>query len=144
MKFITRNTDYAIRALGCIAQSKDKFITVSGLSEKLDMPQSFLRKILQRLNKKGILKSYKGKSGGFLLNVDIRDITVLQLVEIFQGEFKLNEHIFKGKICPIIKVCYFKKKLDIIEASVKKQLQSITIKKITIRDNYFRKKEDDK
>ncbi|MFH1063360.1 MAG: Rrf2 family transcriptional regulator [Candidatus Omnitrophota bacterium] len=140
MKLITKHTDYAIRALGCIAKNKDELITVFGLSEKLDMPQSFLRKILQRLNKKGILKSYKGKGGGFLLNVNPRKITVFQLMEIFQGEFKINEHVFKGKVCPVIKICYFKKKLDIIESNLKKQLESITIEKITKQDDYLRKK----
>jgi Rrf2 family transcriptional regulator, iron-sulfur cluster assembly transcription factor len=137
VKLITKYTDYAIRALGCIAQTKDEIVTVSGLSEKLDMPQSFLRKILQQLNKKGILKSYKGKGGGFSLKINPAKITVFQLVEIFQGEFKLNEHVFKGKICPVIKTCYFKKKLDIIESKVRKQLQLITIKKITKQRSYF-------
>ncbi|MBU1086143.1 MAG: Rrf2 family transcriptional regulator [Candidatus Omnitrophica bacterium] len=140
MKLITKNTDYAIRALGCIAKSKDTIITVSGLAESLDMPQSFLRKILQRLNAKGILKSSKGKGGGFALNINPAKISVLQLVEIFQGEFKLSEHVFKGKICPVIKICYFKSRLDMIEKDVKKQLHLITIKKITNQDNLQRKK----
>ncbi len=140
MKLITKNTDYAIRALGCISKNKDNIITVSGLSESLDMPQPFLRKILQSLNKKGILKSSKGKGGGFILNVDPAKISVLQLVEIFQGEFKLNEHVFKGKICPVIKICYFKQRLDVIESSVKKQLKLITIKKITKQNNLNKEK----
>ncbi|MBU1043970.1 MAG: Rrf2 family transcriptional regulator [Candidatus Omnitrophica bacterium] len=140
MKLITKQTDYAIRALGCIAKSKDAIITVCGLAESLDMPQSFLRKILQRLNTKGILKSSKGKGGGFVLNINPAKISVLQLVEIFQGEFKLSEHVFKGKICPVIKTCYFKNRLDKIEKDVKKQLQLITIKKITKQDDLQRKK----
>lgn len=130
MKLITRDTDYAIRALQCIALNKEKNMTVCGLSKCLDMPHSFLRKILQILNKKGILKSCKGKGGGFCLNVPPGKINVFEIVEIFQGPFSLCEHVFKGRDCPEIQGCYFKKRLDNIQEKIARELKSITIGKI--------------
>ncbi len=127
MKTITRDTDYAIRALACVASSSGGMVTVKELSKKLNIPGPFLRKIFQALNKEGIMKSFKGKSGGFSLAADPDGITVLRLVEIFQGPFCLSEHLFKGKICPLVKVCFLKKKLDDIERTVSKELSSITI-----------------
>ena len=58
MKLITRDTDYAIRALSCIAADKEKVYTVTELTKSLDVPRPFLRKILQILNHKGLLKSH--------------------------------------------------------------------------------------
>ena len=130
MKLITKDTDYAIRALQCIAVHKDQNVTVCGLSEKLNMPRSFLRKILQILNKEGILKSCKGKGGGFCLKVSPERISVFNLMEIFQGPFHLCEHIFKGRSCPDVRGCYFKKRLDGIQEKTAKELRSITIAKI--------------
>ncbi len=130
VKLITKDTDYALRSLQCIAANKNKTVTVCGLSEKLGMPRSFLRKILQMLNKKGILKSCKGKGGGFCLNMPASRISVLALIEIFQGPFHLCEHVFKGKNCPEARDCYFKKRLDHIEEKTAKELNSITIAKI--------------
>ncbi|MFH1092606.1 MAG: Rrf2 family transcriptional regulator [Candidatus Omnitrophota bacterium] len=130
MKLITKDTDYAIRALQCIAVNKNKNITVCGLSEKLSMPRSFLRKILQILSKKGILKSCKGKGGGFCLNISASEISVLALIEIFQGPFQLSEHVFNGRKCPDSMGCYFKKRLDAIQKRTVKELSSITIAKI--------------
>ena len=127
MKLITRDTDYAIRAICCIAGSESGMVTVTELSEKLDIPRPFLRKIFQILNKKGLLKSFKGKSGGFSLTADPQKITVLEILEAFQGSFQLSEHVFKGKTCPNIDACFLKGKLDKIEKSVKKELGSITI-----------------
>ena len=135
MKLITRDTDYAIRALGCMAQDRDRIVTVSELAADLDMPQSFLRKILQKLNKSGILMSCKGKGGGFLLNRPASKISVFDVIQVFQGDFKLNEHIFQGKICPRIRACYLKQRLDMIEMSVSKQLRDMTIKNITDKEN---------
>ncbi len=130
MKLLTRDTDYAVRALTCIASSRDGMFTVSSLSEELDMPRPFLRKILQVLNKKGLLKSYKGRSGGFSLVVDPGKINIVNIIEIFQGRFTLNEHLFKGRTCPRVRTCYLKKKLDNIEKDLVKKLQSITIKSL--------------
>ena len=130
MKIITRDTDYAIRALACVASSNSKMVTVKELSEELDIPGPFLRKIFQALNREGIMRSFKGKSGGFSLSESPEKITIFRLIEIFQGPFCLNEHLFKGKVCPLIKVCFLKKKLDEIEKSVVKELKAITIGQI--------------
>ena len=127
MKLITRDTDYAIRALICIAGEKDSIVTVTGLSAKLDMPRAYLRKILQQLSKGGLLKSSKGKGGGFSLMCDPQKVTVFSIVELFQGPFQLSEHIFKGEKCPRIKICYLKKRLDEVDKTVVKKLKAITL-----------------
>ncbi|MBU2258562.1 MAG: Rrf2 family transcriptional regulator, partial [Candidatus Omnitrophica bacterium] len=67
MKLITRDTDYALRALCFIAKNKDKVTPAPELVAKLKIPRPFLRKILQSLDKNGLLKSYKGKGGGFVM-----------------------------------------------------------------------------
>ncbi|MFC1643825.1 RrF2 family transcriptional regulator [Candidatus Omnitrophota bacterium] len=127
MKLITRDTDYAIRALSCIAGENGKVVTVAQLSGKLCMPRAYLRKILQRLSREGLLKSSKGKGGGFSLIAKPAKITVFSLMEIFQGPFQLSEHLFKGKKCSNIKICYLKKKLDKVEKSVVRELKAISI-----------------
>ena len=127
MKLITRNTDYAVRALCFIVKKKQEIITVSMLTKKLKIPKPFLRKILQILNKNKILKSLKGQGGGFILAVSPDKIFLVDLIEIFQGALKINECIFKKRICPNVKICVLKKKIDRIERYVVSELESITI-----------------
>lgn len=128
MKLITRNTDYAIRALCFIARKKDDIISVSDLVKCLKIPRPFLRKILQTLNKKGLLKSYKGQGGGFSLAIVPEKIFIIDLMRIFQGPFMLNECILKRNVCPDIKNCVLKKKLDIIEKFTVSELKYINIR----------------
>jgi len=73
------------------------------------------------------LKSYKGKGGGFQLNNISREISLLDLIEAFQGPFELNKHIFKNKLCMHVKKCKLKKKIDNIEKKVKEELRKITL-----------------
>jgi Rrf2 family protein len=127
MKLITRDTDYALRALGFIFKNKDKLISTTDLVKKLKIPRPFLRKILQVLNKKGVLKSYRGKGGGFVLAIAADKIFLSDLIEIFQGHFEISECLFKKRACPNKKNCTLKSKMDTIEEYVFSQLKSITL-----------------
>jgi Rrf2 family protein len=127
MKLVTRDTDYAVRALCFIAKHNKEKISVSKLVKELKMPRPFLRKILQILNKKGILNSYRGQGGGFLLAMPAERIFLADLMEIFQGPLKFNECIFKNRICPDRNTCLLKAKIGVIERQAISELKSITI-----------------
>ncbi|GAH99571.1 unnamed protein product [marine sediment metagenome] len=72
-----------------------------------------MRKILQTLDKKGLVKLYKGKNGGSLLIASLDRIFLPGLAEIFQG--KLNECILENKICPDRSACILRKKINAVE-----------------------------
>ena len=130
MKLITRDTDYAIRALCCIAKRKKSIVAVDDLAQCLRIPRPFLRKILQILNKKKIVRSYKGKGGGFLLAVSPKHLSLLDVIEAFQGPVRLNDHTFKGRGCPHTKRCNTKKEIDRIEQILIAELKKVTVSAI--------------
>ena len=130
MKLITRDTDYALRAVSFIAGQDKEKITVSKLVNELKIPRPFLRKILQSLNKSGILKSNRGIRGGFLLTKPASKIFLIDLMGIFQGPFRLNECLFKKLICPNIRTCALKKKINAIEKYVLSELKTITVESL--------------
>lgn len=127
MKLITRDTDYALRAVCFIAKSAPNVVDVSSLVEKLKMPRPFLRKLLQVLSSKKILKSYKGAGGGFVLAQEAQKIFLIDLIRIFQGPLKLNECFFKKLSCPNKKTCALRKKINAIEEYVARELNAITV-----------------
>lgn len=127
MKLITRDTDYGIRALVYVAKNKDRVVSVRELVEELGVPRAFIRKLMQKLTRKKILCSYKGKNGGFELAKEPSKIKLINLMKIFQGKVVLDECMFKKRVCPNIKTCKLKKKLDRIERKVKEELKSIRL-----------------
>ena len=130
MKLISRNTDYAVRAVCYIARQREEVVSVTDLVRALNIPRPFLRKILQALNRRFILISHRGKGGGFQLARGADRIFLLDLIEAFQGPFRLNECTFKKEICPDRKKCFLKKKIDSIERHVYLELKPITIDSI--------------
>lgn len=127
MKLITRDTDYAMRALIYITGRKNKMTSVSELVKKIKIPKPFLRKLLQILNKKGILKSSKGLKGGFILALKPQKILLTDLIRIFQGSFRLNECLFKREPCPRTRICPLHKVIKDIEKDVIVKLKTVTV-----------------
>ena len=127
MKLITRDTDYALRAICSIAKRKGKITSVADLVRELKMPKPFLRKLLQLLSKEGVLISHKGAGGGFYLAKPPRKIYLVDLIRIFQGPFSLNECFFKKVKCPSMKTCALRRRIEIMENYIASELESISI-----------------
>lgn len=127
MKLITKNTDYAVKALCHLAKQDGRVVSVSELARQLPVPRPFLRKILQILNKKGLLKSYKGQGGGFRLALRPDKIFLGDLIKILQGPIQLNDCFFKKMFCADLRICLLKKRLNAIERRVISELESIHI-----------------
>ena len=92
-----------------------------------------MRKILQALNKKGVLASFKGKSGGFKLRHKPKDIFITDLIEVFQGPLELNKCIFKKKLCSSVDKCILREKVGEIEQRVVSELRLINIESLVRR-----------
>ncbi len=127
MKLITRETDYAVRALCFMARDKQKVFSAAELVKMLKIPRPFLRKILQTLNKKGMLESFKGQGGGFKLALKPENIFLLDIIKIFQGQLQINDCLFKKAPCPNINICKLRAKIDNINRFVISELKEITI-----------------
>lgn len=130
MKLITKYTDYAIKALCFAAKNSDKLFSVAELSEKLTIPRSILRNILQQLSKNKFMESFKGKGGGFKLIVPANQIYIADLIRVFQGPIQLNECVIQKNICPDINLCALKNKIDKIELYVVNEIKAITIQSL--------------
>ena len=76
---LTKASEYALLSLIMISQ-KETPQDVDTLSTQLGISKSFLAKILQSLAKEGILKSFKGAHGGFLLSKNPSEVTIKHII----------------------------------------------------------------
>lgn len=97
---LTKASEYALLSLIMISQ-KETPQDVDTLSRQLDISKSFLAKILQSLAKEGILKSYKGAHGGFMLAKDPKDFSLKQIIECAEKKpTVVLECAPNGGVCP--------------------------------------------
>ncbi len=127
MKILTRDTDYAIRAIAELAKVKEGLVNVDELARSTGVPRAFLRKILQTLTRKKVIVSVKGRNGGFRVMNRAGDIKLIELIKIFQGGVSINQCRLKKRPCPRRSYCGVKRQLDRIEKRLLKELSRIKV-----------------
>lgn len=75
---LTKKTEYALLSLISMSKSQSPK-NVDELSSELRISKSFLAKVLQNLAKNGLVVSYKGANGGFLLAKAADQITIYEI-----------------------------------------------------------------
>ena len=127
MRLINKSIYYAVRSLVYIAQKPDTVVSASELVRKLKMRQAFLRRILQILGQHKMLKSLKGKGGGFVLAVSPSKIRIMDIIKIFRGKIDIIECLLEKDICPRPNDCILMAKMKGIERKLHRMLEVTTI-----------------
>jgi Rrf2 family protein len=112
---LSQKARYALRALIVLAsQSGDKPMMIADIAEEGELPRKFLEAILLELKKRGIVRSVRGRSGGYRLGRPAKDITFADIIRTTDGPLALSpcvsvtayqkcEDCFDEAICPIRK-----------------------------------------
>ena len=103
--YITRKTDYAVRCILFLSKEVNRTVSAAEISKAMLIPKDFLAKILQRLSRKGIVKSTKGAAGGFRLAREPGRINLLEVIEAIQGPTAANACAVDENVCSLSKTC---------------------------------------
>jgi Rrf2 family protein len=83
---LTKKTKYALQALMFLAKEYGKGpVLISYLAERERIPKKFLELILLDLKNNGILRSKKGKGGGYALGKPPTQVTFGQVIRLLEG-----------------------------------------------------------
>lgn len=94
---ITRECDYAVRIVRVLS-SGERFC-VNDICPKEELTPAFVYKILKKLEKAGIVQSFRGSNGGYALKKKPSDITLLDLYLAVDDSFYMIECLDPSKPC---------------------------------------------
>ena len=101
MRLSTRAT-YGMRLCFMLALSKSP-LSASQLVKQTDVGIKYMEQLLAMLKKGGIVKAYRGKSGGYILARDPKDITVYDMLNSLDDGFDAPKCAFgdcEDMYCP--------------------------------------------
>ncbi len=93
---LSEGTAIALHSIVYI-NNKNAPATVKEISTKFDVSDNHLSKVLQRFVKEGILISEKGPKGGFTIKYKYKNMTLMEVYEIFEGKFEFHKCLFSAK-----------------------------------------------
>jgi Rrf2 family protein len=136
MMELTRKGDYAIRGIIYLAgQPLDKISLLSDIAAAVDVPQTFLAKIFQQFSKSGIVRSYRGTGGGFMLARAPEQITLLEVVEAVEGPITPNRCVVAPGECDRDGFCTVHPVWEQVKRQIRQLLSGITLKDLANNEN---------
>lgn len=113
-----------------------KYINTISLSERLEVSDSYLKKIIKLLDNEGLVKSVRGKNGGVALSKPLSQITFYDVFVAIEGKNRIfeSQNLLKkflgNKESKKSKRCVVTNSLDIIENTLVATLTSITLSQV--------------
>ncbi|MFU8873809.1 RrF2 family transcriptional regulator [Micromonospora sp. SL4-19] len=111
---LNRSTDMALRIAMLTAASPAR-TTVDEIATRLALPRSHVAKVVQRLQRLGVLVTVRGRSGGVAFAEHAGELTVGQVVRAFEGDDEVVS--CQQSACPLIPGCRLRGELRRAQAA---------------------------
>lgn len=121
---------YAIRALSrmvMLRPEQDGNILLDELCEGTDLPRHFVAKIFQTLVREGLLRSSKGRGGGFALAKPASKITLYEIVAVVDGTDQFEQCVVGMAKCSDRQPCPLHDRWKGIRVSIREYLETTTL-----------------
>ena len=132
---ISQRADYAFFLLGLLARSKQP-VALKSLAEEHDMSFQYLQEVAQQLRRAGFICSTRGTHGGYHLDIDPAEVSVLEIIHALEGtQFSgtcqaaagNSENLKKQHSCARASACPSKEGLALLKNKMLGLLAEVTL-----------------
>ena len=88
---ISQTLEYALRAVVTLAQNQGRACTSQRIAELTRVPAPYLSKLMQTLVRGGLVKSQRGRHGGFVLTKSAESLTIWDVVDAVEPIKRIRE-----------------------------------------------------
>ncbi len=113
-----------------MAAKPSESFTAKQLHEELGINNRYLRKILTSFTKCKLIKSNRGKNGGFVLAKSIDKITISEIIDKVEGLEKFETCLLGNSDCNYDKPCEMHNLFEDIKEKMIKTFSETTLKDI--------------
>ncbi|KRT65877.1 MAG: BadM/Rrf2 family transcriptional regulator [Candidatus Dadabacteria bacterium CSP1-2] len=124
---VSKTLDYAVRSLTYLSKEPVGRLSIKEISQNQHIPLNYLAKIMRKLVNKGIVQSMVGPEGGYVLRKSPREITLREVYEAIEGDFRMIDCMEKDSICILHENCAQLPVWDKLQISMVKILESTTL-----------------
>jgi len=140
---ISAKSRYAVRALVELAQRNDgQPVPIADIAARREIPLQFLEQLFSSLRKAGILNSHRGVRGGFSFKKLPEDVSVLDVVEVLDGNVAPSA-CTSGASCNKIDRCVVKDVWTDVKLSLEGVLSAANIADLAYKENLMRERAEE-
>ena len=124
---ITKMTDYAVLILANLALHDNKILTAKEIASETHISLPTTQKILKKLNRKNLVISKQGASGGYSLDPETKKLSVATLLEKLDGDLSITQCSSNHDQCEVEDFCNIGNAWQMINQRVQWALNDITL-----------------
>lgn len=129
MKF-SKTAEYALRILSFMATDAARLYRVDDIRENLNIPFRYLRRLMTKLTKSGLLVSIQGNKGGYKISRNPDEITLMEII-ISSGSTAVDDACFFGfRDCPLTERCVMHDKWTEIKENIRNILNTTRLSEL--------------
>lgn len=123
---ISKLTDYAILVM--VELTRDgEMLSAQALAERIHVEGPTASKVLKLLAGAGLLRSYRGASGGYRVDRPARDISVAEVIAAIEGPIAMTECSVEEGLCSQEDNCGLRGNWQRISLAVREALQEVSL-----------------
>lgn len=88
-----------------MSQDEKKLFSSEVLHKRLKIPRKYLQRLLTNLAKNGLIRSVRGRNGGYTFARNIKRIRLSEVIEAVEGSVSTPECFFGFEKCPVDNPC---------------------------------------
>lgn len=96
---ISEAASLALHTMGLLASRPGEQVSTRELAGRLKVSEAHLAKVMQRLGRAGLVRSQRGPKGGFALQRNPEDITLLEVYEATEGPLQERRCLLGNPMC---------------------------------------------
>lgn len=124
---IHRTTDYAIRFLLSLAKRPaGARLSTDAIRREMHIPAALAQRIVAGLARGGFVETFPGREGGVQLGRQAAQISLLQVVEHFEGPLQLSDCMTDRLSCPFDASCVVRGRWDRLQSLMRAELADQT------------------
>tara|TARA_Y100000814_G_scaffold9281_1_gene7654 strand:- start:6848 stop:7285 length:438 start_codon:yes stop_codon:yes gene_type:complete len=120
-------TDYAVLILANLALYDNKMLTAKEIASETHISLPTTQKILKKLNRKNLVISKQGASGGYSLDPETKKLSVATLLEKLDGDLSITQCSSNDDQCEVEDFCNIGNAWQMINQRVQWALNDITL-----------------
>ena len=124
---ISKMTDYAVLILANLALHDNKLLTAKEIASETHISLPTTQKILKKLNRKNLVISKQGASGGYSLDPETKKLSVATLLEKLDGDLSITQCSSTDDQCEVEDFCNIGNAWQMINQRVQWALNDITL-----------------
>lgn len=105
---LSSKTRYSLRILLQIIMDAEESQTVKGreIAAKQHISEAYLEQIMIPLKSAGLVNTIRGCRGGYSLGKPPEEVTVLNIIELFEGKIEFADCTPDGNKCEMVDRCF--------------------------------------